>query len=176
MATHMSLYGTAGVHNRLWFTVRQRLTVTLSPRDGYRTPYYDSILQGRKWHCRTNEQRSEPPHTEHTVRRWQRTTLVPGAVRNRTSTQQNSVKQPLGASPNTLLFGDAFSVDRRLLTQIDQDVADVKPRSIQDFVDTLIARQTQIIDAAIHSQTAIYEANLRKGMLTTYEPQNFGKG
>ena len=134
MATHMSLYGTAGAHNRLWVTVRQRLTVTLSPRDGYRTPYYDTVLQGRKWHSRTSEQRSEPTHTEHTVRRGKRKTLV----RVLCTTEQvpnNSVKQPLGLHQ----FGDAFSVDRTLLTQIDQDVADVKPRSTQDFVDTLIA-------------------------------------
>ena len=30
------------------------------------------------------------------------------------------------------------------------------------FVDTLFARQAQIIDAAIHSQTVINEANRRK--------------
>ena len=35
----------------------------------------------------------------------------------------NFVKQPLGVSPNTLLFGNAFSTDRSLLTQIDQDVS-----------------------------------------------------
>ena len=74
----------------------------------------------------------------------------------------NSVKQPLVASPNTLLFGNSFSVDRTLLTKIDQNVAAVNPRSTQDFVDTLIARQTQIIDTAIHSQTSINEANMRK--------------
>jgi len=74
----------------------------------------------------------------------------------------NSVKQPLGVSPNTILFGNAFSTDRSLLTQIDQDVSGVKSRSTQDFVDTLIARQALIINAAIHSQTAINEVNLQK--------------
>ena len=44
IATHMSLYGTARAHHRLWVTVRQRLTVTLSPRDRDRTPYYDPVL------------------------------------------------------------------------------------------------------------------------------------
>ena len=55
-----------------------------------------------------------------------------------------SVKQsPPGASPNTLLFGNAFSTDPYLLTQLDRDVADAAPRSIRDFVDTLIERQRQ---------------------------------
>ena len=72
------------------------------------------------------------------------------------------MKQPLGVLSNTLLFGNAFSTDRSLPTQIDQDNTGVKARSTQDFVDTLIARKALIIDAAIHSQTAIDEANLRK--------------
>jgi len=59
----------------------------------------------------------------------------------------NFVKQPLGVSPNTLLFGNAFSTDRSLLTQIDQDVSGVKQRSTQDFFDSLIARQ------ALHGDT-----------------------
>ena len=49
----------------------------------------------------------------------------------------NSVKKPLGVSPNTLLFGNAFAIDPTLLTQIDRDVSDVKPQSTQDFVDSL---------------------------------------
>ena len=68
----------------------------------------------------------------------------------------NSVKQPLRVSPNTILFGNAFSTDRSLLTQIDQDVSGVKPRSTQDIFDTLIARQAIIFDAAIYSQTKRY--------------------
>ena len=73
-----------------------------------------------------------------------------------------SVKQPLGVSPNTLLFGNAFSTDPSLLTQLDCDVADAQPRSIRDFVDTLIDRQAKIIDTAIQSQAAVNTANLRK--------------
>ena len=88
------------------------------------------------------------------VKNWSRLLCTTKRVLN------NSVKQPLGVSPNTILFGNAFSTDRSLLTQIDQDVSGVKPRSTQDFVDTLIARQALIINAAIHSQTAINEANL----------------
>jgi len=54
-----------------------------------------------------------------------------------------SVKQPLGVSPNTLLFGNAFSTDPSLLTQLDRDMA--------AFVDTLVECQAKIIDAPIQS-------------------------
>ena len=90
------------------------------------------------------------------VQNWSRVLCTTERVLN------NSVKQPPGVSSNTLLFGNAFSVDRTLLTQIDQAVTDVKPRSTQDFVDTLIPRHAQVIDAAIHPQTAINEAKLRR--------------
>ena len=69
-----------------------------------------------------------------------------------------SVKRPLGASPNTLLFGNAFSTDPSLLTQLDRHV---QPRSIRDYVDTLIERRAKIIDAAIQSQTSFNASNLR---------------
>ena len=108
---------------------------------------------------RANEDIS--PHIRSPVRHghvnnWSRLLCTTDRVLN------NSVKQKLGASTNILQFGDVFSVDRALLTQIDQDVSDVTPRSTQDFVDTLIARHAQIIDTAIHSQTIINEANLRQ--------------
>jgi hypothetical protein len=74
---------------------------------------------------------------------------------------KTSVKQLLGVSSNTLLFGNAFSTDPSLLTQLD-DVADAQPRSIRNFVDSLIERQAKIIEAAIQSQTVVYTANLRK--------------
>ena len=41
------------------------------------------------------------------------------------------------------------------VTQLDRDVAYAQPRSIRDFVDTLIERQAKNIDAAIQSQTAV---------------------
>ena len=56
-----------------------------------------------------------------------------------------SVKQPLGVSPNTLLFDNAFSTDPSLLTQLDRDVSNEQPRSIRDFVDTLIERQAKLL-------------------------------
>jgi hypothetical protein len=74
----------------------------------------------------------------------------------------SSIKQPLGVSPNTLLFGTAFSQDKTLLSEIDQQVTDSKPHFIRDYVDTLIDRQSKIIEAAIQSQVATNEENLRK--------------
>jgi transposase InsO family protein len=73
-----------------------------------------------------------------------------------------SIKQPLGASPNTLLFGTSFMPDRSLLKTIDMDITANKPRSIRDYVDSLISRQHAVIDAAIQSQIASNEDNLRK--------------
>jgi len=72
-----------------------------------------------------------------------------------------SVKQPLGVSPNTPLFGNAFSTEPTSPTQSDRGIFDVQTRSTKDFVDTSITREAKIIDTAIHSQTAINEANLR---------------
>ena len=74
-----------------------------------------------------------------------------------------SVKQPLDVSPSTLLFGNAFSTDPSLPTQLDHVDSDVQPRSIRDYVDTLIERQQKIMemDAAIQSQTSVNTSNLR---------------
>ena len=54
-----------------------------------------------------------------------------------------SVLKTIGVSPNILRFGNAFSTDPSLLTQLDCDVSDVQPRSIRDFVDTLIEHQAK---------------------------------
>ena len=52
--------------------------------------------------------------------------------------------------------------DPSLLTQLDRDVATVQPRSIRDFVDTLIKCQAKLIDAARQPQTSINANSLRK--------------
>ena len=74
----------------------------------------------------------------------------------------SSVKQPLGVSPNTLLFGNAFHDDTSLLSQIDRDISNTPTQSIRDYVDTLVARQSKLIEAAIASQRSINEDNLRR--------------
>ena len=74
----------------------------------------------------------------------------------------SSVKGPLGVSPNTLLFGAAFPPDNALIAHMDREIRDEKPRSIRDYVDTLITRQSQLIEAAIKSQMELHTANLKK--------------
>jgi hypothetical protein len=74
----------------------------------------------------------------------------------------SSIKQPLGVSPNTLLFGAAFPTDSTLLGDIDRPPDEQKTRSIRDYVDELVDRQSRLIEAAIQSQVAVNEDNLRK--------------
>ena len=74
----------------------------------------------------------------------------------------SSIKQPLGVSPNALIFGNAFHMDTSLLGIIDQDISDSTPRSVRDYVDTLIERQSRLIDAAIQSQNETNDANLSR--------------
>ena len=74
----------------------------------------------------------------------------------------SSVKQPLGVSPNTLLFGNAFHDDTSLLSQIDRDISNTPTQSIRDYVDTLVERQSKLIEAAIASQRSINEETLRR--------------
>ena len=157
MATHMSLYGTARViavfhssSTTYCHTLTKRRVSHTIPNPN-RTPRKRMALANKE----ANRHIRNILFNVGNVQHWSRVLCTTERVLN------NSVKQPLGSSPNTLLNGDAFSVDRTLLTQIDQDVADLKARLTQDFVDTLIARQARIIDATIHSQTAINEANLR---------------
>jgi hypothetical protein len=74
----------------------------------------------------------------------------------------SSIKQPLGVSPNTLIFGNAFHMDTSLLVIIDQDISNSAPRSVRDYVDTLMERQNRLIDAAIQSQNETNDANLSR--------------
>ena len=70
----------------------------------------------------------------------------------------SSIKQPLGFSPNTLIFGIAFHMDTSLLGIID--ISYSTPRSVRDYVDTLIERQSRLIDATIQCQNETNDANL----------------
>ena len=62
------------------------------------------------------------------------------------------IKQPLGVSPNTILYGDAIPTEYTLLAEIDNTPPSTTLRTIRDYVDTLMARQGRIIKAAISSQ------------------------
>jgi len=65
----------------------------------------------------------------------------------------SSVKQPLGVSTNTPLFGNAFRDDISLLVQIDRDFSNKHTQSIRDYVDTLVEQQSKLLlEAAAASQ------------------------
>ena len=74
----------------------------------------------------------------------------------------SSIKQPLGVSPNTILFGAAIPTEHTLLAEIDNPPPSNTPRSIRDYVDTLMARQGRIIEAAILSQKKENSLNLQR--------------
>ena len=57
----------------------------------------------------------------------------------------SSIKQLLGVSPNTILYGDAIPMEHTLLAEIDTIQSTTAPRTIRDYVDTLMARQGRII-------------------------------
>ena len=74
----------------------------------------------------------------------------------------SSIKQPLGVSPNTILFGDSIPTEHTLLAEIDNPPPSNTSRSIRDYVDTLMARQGRIIEAAILSQQKDNSMNLQR--------------
>ena len=49
-----------------------------------------------------------------------------------------SVKQALGVSPNTLLFGDVIPTEQSLMVEIDHIPSATAPWTIRDHVDKLI--------------------------------------
>ena len=69
-----------------------------------------------------------------------------------------SVKQTIGVSPDTLLFGNVISMEPSLQTQLDRDVSDVQPRSIRDDNRT----SGKFIDVDVQSKTSLNASNLRK--------------
>jgi hypothetical protein len=82
----------------------------------------------------------------------------------------SSIKQPLGVSPNTLLFGGAIDQQYGLLTEIDR--AKSQPlRSMRSYLDDLLTRQNRLISAAIRSQTQVNTDNVNK-RYRRYQPKN----
>ena len=75
--------------------------------------------------------------------------------------RNSSIKQPIGVSPNTILYGDAIPTEHTLLAEIDNTPSSTTPRTIRDYVDTLMARQGRIIKAAISSQQKENSVNLQ---------------
>jgi hypothetical protein len=61
----------------------------------------------------------------------------------------SSVKQPLGASPNTLLFGNALPTEPGVIVDdFEQLPSSSGPRTIRDYVDKLLDRQSRLLNAA----------------------------
>ena len=74
----------------------------------------------------------------------------------------SSVKHALGVSPNTLLFGDAIPTEQSLMAEIDRIPTATPPRTIRDYVDKLMDRQSRLIVAAQKSQQKVNADNLEK--------------
>jgi hypothetical protein len=70
----------------------------------------------------------------------------------------NSVKHALGV----LLFGDAIPTEQSLLAEIDRIPTATPPRTIRDYVDKLMDRQSRLIVAAQKSQQKVNADNLEK--------------
>ena len=73
----------------------------------------------------------------------------------------SSVKQPLGASPNALPLGNATVQEPGMMTEMDQ-MPDTGKLAVRTYIDTFMARQGKLLDAARRSQEATNDSNLRK--------------
>jgi len=78
----------------------------------------------------------------------------------------SSVKKPLGASPNTLLFGNAINQEPFKISDTDQRKDIKTPRSIRDYVDKFMHRQNKLLLAAAKSQQETNDAHLKKRYAT----------
>ena len=74
----------------------------------------------------------------------------------------SSVKKPIGASPNTLLFGNAINQEPIDMKDMDQQNDTVTPRSIRDYVDKFMHRQRKLLVAAAQSQQEANDAHLKQ--------------
>jgi len=74
----------------------------------------------------------------------------------------SSVKQALGVSPNTLLFGDAIPTQQSLMAEIDQMPSVTAPRTIRDYMNKLMDQRSRLIVAAVKLLQQINADNLNK--------------
>ena len=72
------------------------------------------------------------------------------------------VKKPLGASPNTLLFGNAINQEPVDIKDVDQQNDTVTPKSIREYVDKFMHRQSKLLLASANSQQATNDAHLKQ--------------
>jgi len=74
----------------------------------------------------------------------------------------SSVKKPLGASPNTLLFGNSINQEPVEIKDMDQQNNTVTPKSIREYVDKFMHRQSKLFVAAAKSQQETNEEHLKR--------------
>jgi hypothetical protein len=72
------------------------------------------------------------------------------------------VKKPLGASPNTLLFGNSINQEPVEIKDMDQQNNTVTPKSIREYVDKFMHRQSKLLVAAAKSQQETNEEHLKR--------------
>ena len=72
------------------------------------------------------------------------------------------VQQPLGASLNTLLFGNAIIHEPSILEELDQAHNNATLVFIRTYVDALMQRQGKLLNAVMKSQEETNVRNLRK--------------
>jgi len=74
----------------------------------------------------------------------------------------NSVKQPLGASPNTFLFVNSIIQDPTIIQVIDQLPDGSLQLTICTYVDQFMTRQARLYRQAVQSQQRTNYKNLRR--------------
>jgi hypothetical protein len=74
----------------------------------------------------------------------------------------SSTKQPIGVSPNTLLYGNAINTDEGLFHVIREQKSMESPISTRDYVDQLLANQEKLIATAVRVQNKLNTTNLKK--------------
>ena len=60
----------------------------------------------------------------------------------------SSVKQPLGYSPNALLFDNATTQELGMMVEMDQKPRDTVKTSVRDYIDKFMAKQGKLLNAA----------------------------
>ena len=83
-----------------------------------------------------------------------------------------SVKQPLGGSPNTLLFGNGVQHEPSSIKELDQAPKNATPVSIRAYVDDFMQRQGKLLNAAMRSQKATNEKTYENVMRTILDYQS----
>jgi predicted metal-dependent HD superfamily phosphohydrolase len=66
----------------------------------------------------------------------------------------SAIKDPLGVSPNTIIYGNIIDTDTGFIHHIHDDQPNIKPTSMQQYIDKLLQQQQKIINASLQHQEA----------------------